>query len=165
MKTIRKIAIVVGVSLALFALGATGARAQAIESPGFTGTFTLPAETHWGAMTLPAGAYTLRYGTALSSTYLVTVANKAEESILGMILPKDRENASAAENALICVREGDILFVRGLELPAIGQAAHFKLPHGVEVRSRVKPIAKHKNQKGNSPVAQVPVRIERASVK
>jgi hypothetical protein len=163
MKTIRKIAIVVGVSLALFALGSTKARAQAIESPGFTGTFTLPAETHWGAMTLPAGDYTLRYGTAFSSTYLVTVANEAGEGILGMILPGARDDAKAADNALNCVREGDRLYVRALELPSMGESVHFKIPHGVEVRSRV--VAKHQSESGNTRMAEVRITVEQVPIK
>lgn len=158
MKTIRRSMILVGFSVALFGLAATVASAQALSTTSFAGKFTLPVETHWGAMTLPAGDYSLRYGTTFSSTYLVTVADEAEGRILGMILPGSRNDVKVAENVLDCVREGDTLFVRALELPAIGESIHFKIPHVVAVRSRV--IAGHQNEKGFTRVASVAVRIE-----
>lgn len=163
MKTIRRSMILVGFSVALFALISTGASAQVLSTNSFAGKFTLPVETHWGAMTLPAGEYSLTYGTAFSSTYLVTVADEAEGRILGMVLPRARNDVKAAENVLDCIREGDRLYVRALELPAIGESIHFKIPHVVAVRSRV--IAGHQNEKGNTHIAQVAIRIERAQAK
>lgn len=165
MKTIRNIAIVAGVSLALFALGSTEARCQAITSTSFAGTFTLPVETHWGAITLPAGDYHLRYGSAFSSSYLVTVADKTEQRVLGMFLAGSRNDVKAAENGLNCIREGDMLYVRALEMPAIGESVHFKIPHGVEVRSTVGPIENARNQGGKNHFVQVAIRIDRAPVK
>lgn len=163
MKTIRNIAIVAGVSLALFALSSTTARAQAITSTSFVGTFTLPVETHWGALTLPAGDYSLRYGSAFGSTYLVTVADKPEQRILGMFVAARRDDVKAAENMLGCVREGNILYVRALEMPLIGESIHFKIPHGVEVRSKLK-FQAH-NASSNTSIAEVRISVERVPIK
>jgi hypothetical protein len=166
MKTIRNLMILSGLCLVLFALTATGARAQTFASTSLTGTFTLPVETHWGAMTLPAGDYTLRYGMPFrGGIYAVTVAGKAEGSPRGMILPRARDDASGGKNVLNCIREGDTLFVRALELPAIGESVHFRIPHGVEVRSTVGRYENAHNQGGKSRFVQVAVRVERAPVK
>ncbi|HXH49076.1 MAG TPA: hypothetical protein VNM47_06995 [Terriglobia bacterium] len=162
MKTIRNLMILSGLCLVLFALAAAGARAQTFASTSFTGTFTLPVETHWGAMTLPAGDYTLRYGIAFSSTYLVTVDGEEEGSPRGMILPRARDDASGVENVLNCIREGDILYVRAVELPAIGESIHFKIPHGVEVKSKLlQRQAKHANESGNTQLAETRIAVER----
>jgi hypothetical protein len=161
MKMIRNITILVGLSVVLFALAVTGARAQTFASTSFTGSFTLPAETHWGALTLPTGDYTLSYGIAFSSTYLVAVAGKAEGSPRAMILPGSRNDVKSAENVLNCIREGDTLYVRALEMPLIGQSVHFRIPHGVEVRSRVSPIAKNHGPSGKTSFTQEAIRIER----
>ena len=164
MRTIRNMTIVMGFSLALFALAATGARAQVLSMPNFSGTFTLPVQVQWGTMTLPAGDYSLSYGTLKDSgAYLVEFTGKAAGSPRGMVLAAARSKVSEAKNALLCIREGNILYVRALELPAIGQSVRFRLPHGVEVQSKM--IAKHQNRGGSAQLAQVSIRIERASVK
>ena len=165
MKNIRNLMILSGLCLALLALAVTGARAQAISSTHFAGTFTLPLETHWGAVTLPAGDYTLRYGVAFSSTYLVSVADEAEGRTLGMILPGARDDVKAGKNVLNCVREGNILYVNALEMPLIGESVHFKIPHGVEVRSTIGPMKRAHIQIGKTNFVQVAVRTERAPVK
>ena len=165
MKNIRNLMILSGLCLALLALAVTGARAQAISSTHFAGTFTLPLETHWGAVTLPAGDYTLRYGTAFSSTRLVTIAGKADGRTLGMILAGSRNDASGKENVLNCVREGNKLYVRALQMPLIGESIHFKIPHGVEVRSTISPYEKAHNRGGKNQFVQVAIRTERAPVK
>ena len=163
MKTLRNITILVGLSAVLFALVATGAKAQAITSTHFTGTFTLPLETHWGAVTLPAGDYTLRYGTAFSSTRLVTIAGKADGRTLGMILPESLDDASEPKDAIRCVREGNILYVSALEMPLIGESTRFKIPHGVEVQSKV--VAKNHTPSGKTQLPQVAILVHGGAVK
>lgn len=159
MKTIRYLMILSGLCLAFFALAATGARAQTLASTSFVGTFTLPVKAQWGRLTLPAGQYSLSYGKAFKGTaYMVTVAGEAEGSPRGMILLRSLDDVSAGENALNCIRDGDTLYVRGLELPAIGESILFKIPHAVEVRSKV--IAGNQNQKGNHQIAQLSIGIE-----
>ena len=160
MKTIRSLMILGAFSVALLALMETGAKAQ-VALPSFSGTFTLPAETHWGAMTLPAGDYTLKYGYSLTSSILmVEIAGEAKGSPHKVILAGTRSDVSADKDALNCVREGDILYVRALEMPAIGESTHFRIPHGVEVRSKLR-FQAH-NASGKTQLAQVAISIDRA---
>jgi hypothetical protein len=164
MKTIRNLAILSGLFLALFALAATGARAQVGQGAStinFIGAFTLPSDAQWGTMTLPAGEYTLNYGNRYGS-YSVEVRGTAKGSPHGRILAGPLGQTSATKNALNCVREGDVLYVRALEMPDIGESAKFKLPHGVEVRSKM--IAKSHNPSGKTQLAEVVIGVERAPV-
>jgi hypothetical protein len=164
MKTIRNIAILVGVGLALIVSGATSARAQALTTTAFSGTFTLPFEVQWANMTLPPGKYSLSYGHHNpASGYLVEVAGKKPGSPHGVILTRGRSQPSASENVLVCIRVGDKGYVRSLELSAIGEAAEFTLPHGVEVESRL--IAKHQSKSGNTRIAEVRISVERVPIK
>ena len=136
MKPIRSMAILMGVGLALLASGASRARAQALTTTAFSGTFTLPFEVQWANMTLPAGEYTLSDGHQNSaSAYLVEIAGKDKGSPHGVILARGRSRASASGDALVCIRDGNKGYVWPLELSAIGEAAEFALPHGVEVES------------------------------
>ncbi len=108
MKPIRSMAILMGVGLALLASGASRARAQALTTTAFSGTFTLPFEVQWANMTLPAGEYTLNYGHQNSaSAYLVEVAGKDKGSPHGVILARGRSTASASGDALVCIRDGN----------------------------------------------------------
>ncbi|HEV2247986.1 MAG TPA: hypothetical protein VGW37_15145, partial [Terriglobia bacterium] len=86
MKTIRSLTAMLGLFLALYALGAAGARAQAIYSTQFVGKFTLPFATQWGTMTLPPGDYTLEYGARETGHRVVNVQGTAKGSPHGMIL-------------------------------------------------------------------------------
>jgi hypothetical protein len=163
MKMIRNIMVLVGLSVALSALAATGARAQVLTTTNFAGTFTLPLQARWGAMTLPAGDYTLRYGRAFKGAVnAVTVEGKAEGNLRGMALPMSRNDVSTGKSALLCIREGDILYVRAVEMPAIGESIHFRIPHGVEVKSKLLPRqANHANESGNTQLAETRIAVER----
>jgi hypothetical protein len=163
MKMIRNITILAGLSVALIALAATSARAQVLWTTHFTGTFTLPVHAQWGAMTLPADDYTLRYGTQENGRGLVVVRGTAKGSPYGMIFAGPGDDVAESNNALLCIREGDTLYVRALELPAIGESIHFRIPHGVEVRSRL--VQQSHNQSGKTTFAQVAIGITRVPVK
>lgn len=160
MKTIRNILIPAGLSLMFLALGATRVRTQVITMPVLTGSFTLPVEAHWGGMTLPAGDYTLLYGIQDNGHGLVVVWSTAKGSPYGMILAGRPDSASAGRNVLKCVREGGTLYVRALEMPVIGESVPFKIPHAVEVQSKV--IAKNHSQSGKTQFAEVVIRIQAA---
>lgn len=158
MKSIRNIMTLAGLSLVLFALSTTGAKAQDIALPSFGGNFTLPVAAQWGGMTLPAGEYTLRYGQAFSGgTYAVAVTSKADRTTR-MALVKANTDPSTKKDALVCVRDGDALVVRALEMPAIGTAALFALPHGEKL------MAHNRNHKGYSQLAEAPMLIEQIPV-
>jgi hypothetical protein len=158
MKTIRNVMTLVGLSLAVLALGATGAKAQGLSSTSFGGTFTLPFEAQWGAMTLPAGNYSLSYGQPFpGGTYAVEVVGKTEGSPHGMILVRAGGQVSATKDSLICVREGDSLVVRKLDMPAIGKSVNFALPHGLR-------LVAHKQRHGMYTLAEAPMLIQRVPV-
>ena len=160
MKAIRNLTILVGLSVALIALAATGARAQNLALTSFNGTFTLPVDAQWAEMALPAGEYSLSYGQPFKGGInVVTVAGKAEGSPRGMILVKARSQTSASKNALVCAREGHNLIVRALELPAIGESIEFALPHGADL------VAEQRNDSTNTQLAQAPMLIQRIPVK
>jgi hypothetical protein len=158
MKTIRSLMTLAGLSLVLFALSATGAKAQIIPSPSFSGNFTFPVAVQWGSMALPAGEYTLSYGQAFKGgTYIVSVTSKADGTTR-MAMVKANSDASTKNNALVCIREGGALVVRALEMPQLHTAAQFGLPHGAQLTAQ-----KHNGVK-NVELAQGPVLIQRIPV-
>ena len=159
MKTIRNFMTLVGGSLALLALGATGARGQGLTRTSFAGTFTLPFEAQWGAMTLPAGDYSLYYGQLFATgTTAVAIAGKAEGSPRGWILVQAGERTSALKDGLVCIRDGNSLVVRKLELPAIGESVNFALPRGTKL------LANQQNHDRYTQLAKGPMLIQRVPV-
>ena len=159
MKTIRSLMTLAGLILAVFALGATGAKAQTLANNDFAGTFTISHEAQWGKMTLPAGTYNLYYGPLQDgSTSMVEVVGKAKGSPHGLILAAGKEDVSAANNSLVCVREGDTLIVRTLEMPAIGTAAQFSMPNGSSL------VARNAKHNGYTQLAEGPVLLQRIPV-
>jgi hypothetical protein len=158
MKTIQRLAILAGLSMMVFALSATGAKAQAISTPSFSGNFTLPVAAQWGRMVLPAGEYTLSYGHAfVGGAYAVAVTSKADGTTR-MALVNVNTDVSTKNDALVCIREGDALVVRRLEIPELGMAAQFAMPHGAQLE------AHNRNHKGYTQLAEAPRLIERIPV-
>ena len=158
MKTIRSLMTLAGLSLALTAFAAAGASAQGFTMGNVGGAFTLPFETHWGAVTLPAGEYTLSYGQAFKGgTYIVAVTSKADGTTR-MAIVNANSDASTKKDALVCIRQGDALVVRTLEMPELGTAAQFAMPHGAKL------VARNRNHKGYTQLAEVPMLLERISV-
>jgi hypothetical protein len=159
MKTIQRLAILAGLSMMVFALSATGAKAQIISTANFSGTFNLPVAAQWGRMTLPAGTYNLYYGSLNDQgSYVVEVAGKAKGSPHGLIQATGNDDVSAANSSLVCVREGSTLIVRALEMPSIGTAAKFSMPHGTQLE------ATNRSHKGYTQLAEAPRLIERVPV-
>ena len=159
MKTIRSLMILAGLSLAVLALGVTGAKAQILTTSTFSGSFTLPVAAQWGQMTLPAGTYTLRYGyVADGSVEMVEIAGKAKGSPHGGVLASGYDLTSARKSSLVCVREGDTLVVRRLEMGTIGESVSFTLPHGAQL------TAKLRNGSAKTLLAEAPMMIERVPV-
>ena len=164
MKEIRSLLVSGATFLVFLALAVTGAKAQYLVSAHFTGTFTLPFTAHWGQMILPPGEYNLYYGVQnKGGAYFVEVHGQAKGSPHGVILPVGQVDTKTDVNAVLCVRKGDMAYVRGLELPAIGESVRFKKPHGVSVESWITEKAqKHNTQ---SPLAEVRIPIEHAPAK
>ena len=158
MKSIRSFVTLFGLSLMLAAFGAAGARAQGFTMTGVGGTFNLPREAKWGAMVLPAGNYTLNYGYAASGMPVVAVRGTAKGSPQGIIIAQAHNRASGTRNVIVCVRQGDALVVRGLELAAVGESATFALPHGAQLTAR------QHNANKNIQIAEAPMLIQRVPV-
>lgn len=159
MKTIRNFMILVGTSLAVLVLAATGAKGQTLDTTYLTGTFTLPFEAQWGHMTLPAGEYTMKYGRLFEGGIAVVgVVGKAEGSPHGWVVPESTNHALATKNALVCIRQGNRGIVRGLELAEIGESVSFALPRGAEL------MAKQRNHNGYTQIAAAPMLIQRVPI-
>jgi hypothetical protein len=158
MKTIRSLMTLAGLSLVVFALGATGAKGQILSSTHFAGTFTLPFEAQWGKMTLPAGDYKLQYGTQDTGHGLVEMRGTAKRSPYGFVLAGPIGDTSATKNSIVCVREGNALMVRALEMPSIGESVNFAMPRGAQL------TAHRLNGSTNIQLAEAPMLIERIPV-
>jgi hypothetical protein len=159
MKTIRSLMILAGLSLAVLALGATGAKAWSPEGTEFAGTFTLPAEAQWGSAILPVGEYSLYYShPPKGAPLMVEVIGKEKRSPHVFILPRGASDASATKSALVCVREGNILVVRALEMARIGQSVRFGLPRGSQL------AAHNGKNNGYTQLAEAPMLIQRVPV-
>ena len=157
MKTIRSLMRLAGLSLMLFALGATGAKAQSLARTDVAGTFTLPNDAQWGSMALPAGHYKLYYG-KLFGSYFVEVRGTENGSPHGMVRVIVTGQSSAAKNELICVREGDTLIIRALDMPLIDTAAEFAMPRGAQV------TAHNGKHNGYTQLAEAPMLIQRVPI-
>jgi hypothetical protein len=158
MKTIQRLTTVLGLSLVLVALGATGARGQVLDSTQLVGTFTLPISAQWGSTTLPAGDYTLRYGTIYAAGGFVEVRGLAKGSPHGVIRVDGTSQSSAAKSELICVREGATLIIRALDMPLIGKVAEFSMPRGTQLTA-------HNGQHNRyTQLAEAPMLIQRIRV-
>ncbi len=158
MKAIRTYVTLVGLSLVLFALSTVGARGQVPYLTHFAGTFTLPFEAQWGTMALPVGDYTLEYGKLLDDGTGLVVVRGTEKGSLQVILSRPARQTSTAKNAIVCIREGNTLIVRALEMQALGGSVHFPLPRGA--KRVVRNNGKHR---GYTQLVEVPVLLQRIS--
>jgi hypothetical protein len=158
MRTIRSLTTLAGLSLVLFALGVVGAKGQATYSTHFAGTFTFPSQAQWGKITLPAGEYTMQYGVQDNGHGLVVVRGTAKGSPHGVILAGPMADSSTKKNSLICIRDGDTLVVRALEMPSIRESVQFELPPGTQ---RAAQNGKHSDY---NQLAEAPMLIERITV-
>lgn len=157
MKTIRNLMTLAGLSVMLFALSATGAKAQMLTSTGFAGKFTLPSAAQWGTMVLPAGNYSLSYG-KLDTTYFVEVRGAAKGSPHGVIHVAVNDPVAATKSALVCTREGNVLIVRKLEIPQLGKSVVFAMPRGEKL------VARNRKHNSYTQLAEAPMLLERISV-
>jgi hypothetical protein len=163
MKKIRGLVVSVAAMLMFLGFAATGIKAQSLFSTHFTGEFTLPFMTQWGSVILPPGDYNLYYG-RLSNAGAMVVEVRGQGMLPGgIILVKGRNGAIGEENSLVCVLEGNNAYVRGLELPAIGESAVFSRPRGVRVESWI--VAEKQGAKGTAQMAETRIPIKPAPAK
>lgn len=158
MKAIRSYLTVVGLNLMFLVAGVAGARAQTLRVTEFSGTINLPVETQWQGATLPAGSYSLYYGTRVGGTYYVELDGKTHGTSHVFVLPQAHNQSSAANNELVCVREGSQLVVLGLKMPQIGESVSFAMPRGAEL------MAHRTNGSRNVEIAEGPRLIQRIPV-
>jgi hypothetical protein len=159
MKTIRNLTILVGLSVMVLVLGAAAVRGQVITMPRFAGSFTLPLDTAWGQMTLPAGEYRVYYGYSNhGGATLVNIVGKAKGSAHGTLIAGLMKDVSTKNDSLVCVRDGNTLVVRSLEMPEIGEAAEFSAPKGA------KRLANNWKHKGYTELAEGPMLVQRIPV-
>ena len=162
MKSIRSLMTLAGFSLALFALGAIGTRAQSapsLSTTNFAGSMTLPADAQWGRLTLPAGDYNLFYGTLNNQgPFVVEVVGKAKGAPHSLIIPLGNDPTSVSKSSLICVRAGGALIVRTLEMARIGKSASFAMPRGAQL------VARNGKHNGYTQLAEAPMLIQRIPV-
>jgi len=158
MKTVRRLTTMLGLTLVLIALGAISARGQFLDSTQFVGTFTLPISAQWGTTTLPAGNYTLRYGTIHAAGGFVEVRGTEKGSRHVVIRVEGVGQSSATKTALVCIRDGAALFIRSLEMPGIGETATFALPQGARLAAHLR------NGGTNTQLVEAPILIQRVPV-
>lgn len=161
MKGIRSLTILLGLSLVLVALGATGAKAQALSTARFTGSLNLPYEVHWGTMTLPAGRYTVQIGDMDNGGfYIVEITGEAQGSPHGFVPVLARNSTAAAQNLLDCVRKGDTHVVRAMELPALGESVTFPAPRRSQLLARqLKNKANAQLEAEAMPIQRIPIKL------
>jgi hypothetical protein len=159
MKNIRNLVTLVGLTVVFFALSATGARAQSLSNTRFSGTFTLPFEAQWGPVTLQPGAYNLYYGRLTDGgSAMVEVVGKENRRPHVLILSQGVNPASTRKSALVCIREGNVGIIRVLEMPQLGEAVEFKMPHGTQL------MAQNRFGSKNVQIAEGPKLIQRIPV-
>jgi hypothetical protein len=158
MKTIRSLMTSAALIVAFLALGTPVVRGQAVPLPRFSGTFTLPTQAQWGKMTLPAGEYALHYGALFGGISVVHVAREGKGVPGGFVLPLAPNSASRTKNAILCIRDGNTLIVRALEMPVIGESVTFAMPRGAKV------VAHNGKHNGYTQLAEAPRLIERIPV-
>ena len=157
MKTMSTLKTLAGISVMLFGLGVTGAKAQAIRLPDLSGTFTLSHNAIWGTLVLPAGSYRLQYG-YLAGINFVEVSGTEKGSPHGIVPVKWTDKSHVAKTALVCFRVGETLVVRSLEMAKIGEEAAFPIPSHEQL------MAKLHNGSKDVLLAQAPMLIQRIPV-
>ncbi len=124
-------------SLTLAALAAClfGGVAGAQHGPAiYKGKFTLPFETRWGRVVLPAGDYTFTVDSAsLPATVIVRSAGESKAAPMIMAQAVSQHTGSG-QSALIVVRHsGSGGVVHGLQLAELGVDFEYAMPQGTQL--------------------------------
>jgi hypothetical protein len=133
--------------MAALALGALAASGKA--QTAYQGKFTLPAETHWGGATLPAGDYTFALSTTDSPSRLY-VRGQGVAAIITATTADDGVVAHRAQLNLVDI--GDVPTVYTFEAPELGVTFTYWTPtqkHRVRNEAHQKPVSP------NAPASQV----------
>jgi len=107
-------------ALALVALAASGNAQDA-----YKGKFTLPFETQWGSVTLPAGDYTFALPTA-TFPYTLYIQGKAGSAIIMAASADEKVVSGHAQLNLVDI--ADVQNVQTLEAPELGMIFNYSTP-------------------------------------
>lgn len=158
MRTIRNTMILGGLLLGILAIGSTGAKAQMAGPADFAGTFTLPHDAQWGRMFLPAGEYTLYYGQlTIGGVHAVKIVGKEKGSPSGYVVSLPAVHSTASKNALVCIREGDGLIVRALNISELGESVGFMMPRNLKLVANRQVHGKYILAEGPSLIQQIAI--------
>jgi len=119
------------VCMAALVLGAaaTSGKAQSV----YQGKFTLPAETRWGAATLPAGDYTFTVSSA-SSQYRLYINGQKTNAIIQTLTA---EKATSQHAQLHLVDIADVYSVETFDAPELGLTFTYSTPRQKHMSSKV----------------------------
>jgi hypothetical protein len=111
------------VGVAALALGAlaTSGNAQSV----YQGKFTLPFETHWGSVTLPAGDYTFVMSSA-SSDYRLYIRGAQVNAIIMATSTEDKAVSDHAQLNLVDI--ADVQTVQTFDAPELGRTFVYFTP-------------------------------------
>ena len=115
MSSARYLKVVSKLGLAALALGIFGSAGNAQNV--FEGKFTLPSETYWGGVTLPAGNYTFTLGSKTSPYTFYIRGEKANAIVLAVA---SNAGAISSHAQLDLVDISDVHAIKSFEAPELG---------------------------------------------
>ena len=110
-----------GVAALVLGAWATSGSAQSV----YQGKFTLPFETHWGGVTLPAGDYTFAMASA-SSPYTLYIHGQAGNAIIRASAVNEKVVSGHAQLNLVDL--ADMQNVETFEAPELGLTFSYWTP-------------------------------------
>lgn len=99
------------------------------------GTFSLPAETHWGTAVLAPGDYSLRLD-AMAQRPLVVIRQGTRTVVMAMVWNTEQPR-TPANSKLLIVGRGNQARVHILYAAELKTAFHFRVPEQYEVYTRL----------------------------
>ena len=151
-----------GLALALFAAGASGAGAQALQLTIFSGTTRLPVQAEWQGKTLPAGEYALHYGTRMGGTHYVEIEGKSPGAPHLFITPRAYRPSSSERDELVCAHEGSRLVVLQLQMSGLGESLSFGMQGGAQTMAQPASIGMmNQIAVGGGQIQRVPVAMRK----
>jgi len=108
--------------------------AALLSAEDWRATFSLPFETHWGGVVLPAGDYCLRFKDA---GYKPMLLQQGTRNIAMLPVLANETPRTPAKSQLLIVREGKMATVHMLYIAELGTAFHFNVPERYEVYTQL----------------------------
>jgi len=115
-------------SVLILAIGVLGTSASSAYAQSANGRFTLPHETHWGAVILPPGDYTF----ALQSPSLPApiMVSQTGSSKIAVVLPQTVSSEKLTDDSRLVLKHNQSgeSFVSALYLGDLGVSLHYAPP-------------------------------------